>query len=62
MLVNKDFLTWLLIGWRLCYQPIRCQFWKSLLTNMDFIMEMELPKPLDPILLMQIKFIPSMDK
>ena len=27
MLVNKDFLTWLLIGWRLCWQPIRCQVW-----------------------------------
>ena len=40
MLVNKDFLTWLLIGWRLCCQPIRCQVWKPLLTNMDFNMEM----------------------
>ena len=39
MLVNKDFLTWLLIGWRLCCQPIRCQVWKSLLTIMDFNME-----------------------
>ena len=39
MLVNKDFLTWLLIGWRLCCQPIRCQVWKSLFTNMDFNME-----------------------
>ena len=38
-LVNTDFLTWLLIGWRLCCQPIRCQVWKSLLTNMDFNME-----------------------
>ena len=38
MLVNKDFLTWLLIGWQLCCQPIRCQVWKSLLTNMDFNM------------------------
>ena len=36
MLVNKDFLTWLLIGWRFCSQPIRCQFWKFLLTNIDF--------------------------
>ena len=35
MLVNKDFLTWHLIGWRQCCQPIRCQVWKSLLTNMD---------------------------
>ena len=32
MLVNKDFLTWLWIGWWLCCQPIRCQGWKSLLT------------------------------
>ena len=39
MLVNEDFLTWLLIGWRLCCQPIRCQVWKSLLINMDFSME-----------------------
>ena len=30
MLVNKDFLTWFLICWRLCW------FEKSLLTNMDF--------------------------
>ena len=34
MLVNEDFLTWLLSR-----QPIRCQVWKSLLTNMDFNME-----------------------
>ena len=33
MLVSKDFLTWLLIGWRLCCQPIRCQVWKYLLNN-----------------------------
>ena len=39
MLVNKDFLTWLLIGWQLCCQPIRCQVWKSLLINMDFDIE-----------------------
>ena len=39
MLVNKDFLTWLLIGWQLCCQPTRCQVWKSLLTNLDFNME-----------------------
>ena len=32
MLVNKDFLTWLLIGWRLCCQPIRCHVWTYLLT------------------------------
>ena len=39
MLVNKDFLTWLLIGWWLCCQPIKCQVWKSWLTNMDFNIE-----------------------
>ena len=39
MLINKDFLTWLLIGWQLGCRPIRCQVWKSLLTNMDFNME-----------------------
>ena len=40
ILVSKNFLTWLLIGWQLCCQPIRCQVWKSLLTNMDFNKEM----------------------
>ena len=34
MLVNKDFQTWHLIGWRLCCQPIRYQVWKSLLEAM----------------------------
>ena len=29
MLVKKNFLTWLLIGWWLCHQPIQCQVWKS---------------------------------
>ena len=29
MLVNNDFLTWFLIGWWLCCQPISCQVWKS---------------------------------
>ena len=27
--VNKDFLTWLVIGRRVCCQPIRSQVWKS---------------------------------
>ena len=36
MLVNKDFLTWPLVDWRLCCQPITCQIRKSLLTDMDF--------------------------
>ena len=36
---NKNFQTWLLIGWQLCYQPIRCHVRKSLLTNMDFDMD-----------------------
>ena len=39
MLVNKDFLTWCLIGWRLCCHLVRCQILESLLTNMDFNME-----------------------
>ena len=39
MLVNKDILTWLLIGWQLCCQTIRCQVEKSLLTNIDFNMK-----------------------
>ena len=34
--------TWLLIGWRLCCQPIRCQVWKYVLTNMGFNMEISL--------------------
>ena len=36
MSVNKDFLTWLLNGWRLCCQPIRRQVWNSSLTDMGF--------------------------
>ena len=36
ILVNKDFLTWHLIGWQLCCQPIRCQVGKALLTNINF--------------------------
>ena len=46
--VNKNLLTWLLIGWLLWYQPIRCQVWKYLLTNMDFNMEIsKLSRSLD---------------
>ena len=37
MLVYKDFLTWLLIGCGLCCQPIKCEFWKSFWTKLDFI-------------------------
>ena len=37
--INKYSLTWLLIGWRLCCQPIRFQVWKSMLTDMYFNME-----------------------
>ena len=39
MLVNKNFQTWLLIGWQLCCQPIQSQVWKSVLNNMEFIMD-----------------------
>ena len=39
MLVNKDFQTWLLIGWQHICQPIRSQVKKSLLNNMDFNMD-----------------------
>ena len=35
-LVDIGFLIWLLIGWRLCCQPIRSQVWKCLLANTDF--------------------------
>ena len=38
MLVTKDVITWLLIGWRLYCQLIRCQVWKPLLTYMNFYM------------------------
>ena len=38
MLVNKDFLTWLLIGWHLSSQSVKWQVWKSLVTNLDFNM------------------------
>ena len=35
-------LTGLLIGWRLCSQPIKCQVWKSLLINMDLLTNMDI--------------------
>ena len=38
MLANKDFLTWLLIGWHLSSQSVKWQVWKSLATNLDFNM------------------------
>ena len=38
-LVNKGFITRLLIGLRLCCQPIKSQVWKSYFTNVDFNME-----------------------
>ena len=37
MFDNKDFLTWLMIGWRLCCEAIGCQFGKSLLHYSDVI-------------------------
>ena len=40
MIVIMDFLMWFLIGWQLCWQPIRRQVWKSLIVIMDFIMEL----------------------
>ena len=45
MLVNKDFLTWLLTGWQLCccstdVNQSDARFWKSMLTiNMNFKIE-----------------------
>ena len=43
ILVNKDFLTWLLIGWQQSCQPIKSQVLKFLLmfyrNYMDFNME-----------------------
>ena len=38
-LVSKNFLTWLLIGWQLSWQPIKRQIWKFLSTNMHFSIE-----------------------
>ena len=35
----QGFLTWLLIGWRLWWQPNRCQVWTFLLTKIDFSVE-----------------------
>ena len=35
ILINKDYVPWLLFVWRLCCQPIRGRVWKSLLTNLD---------------------------
>ena len=31
ILVNKDFLTWLLIGWQVCHQPIKFRFANTLI-------------------------------
>ena len=42
LLVDNNFLTWLLIGWRLSRQPIRGQVWNFLLINVDFSMEISL--------------------
>ena len=45
MIINSSqpggthFLTWLLIGWWLCHQPIRSQVWKCLSTSSDLDME-----------------------
>ena len=39
MLIDKGYITRLLIGWWLCSQPIICQFGKYLLTNIDLDME-----------------------
>ena len=35
----NNFQTWHLICWQHSRQPFRCQVWKSLLTHMDFNME-----------------------
>ena len=34
---NTDFLTWDLVGWRLCCLPMWCQVWRFLLPNMDIV-------------------------
>ena len=39
MAVDNDFLTWILIGWRLWYQPIRRQVSNLLLSDMNFNMD-----------------------
>ena len=33
---DKDFLTWLMIGWQLCCQPIRSYVRNLLLSNCKF--------------------------
>ena len=52
MLVKKDFLAWFLVGWGLCYQPVKIQVWNSLLTNMGltwkFLCKSALYVPLGP--------------
>ena len=40
MLVNTDFQTWYLIDRQLSRQPIGSHVWKSVLTNMDFKMDL----------------------
>ena len=39
MLINKNFQTWLLIGWQHSRQPIRSHVRKFVLNNMDFNMD-----------------------
>ena len=39
MFVNKYILVWLLICWWQCWQPIRNQVWKFIITSMDFNMD-----------------------
>ena len=36
--VKKDFLTWILIGWQLYWQPFRFQVLRSLLDHMYYNM------------------------
>ena len=52
LLVNEEFLIWVLIDSWLCCQPTRNQIWKCLLTNMDFNIETSLySRPLSMLLL-----------
>ena len=39
MSVNKNFQTWLVIGWQHRRQPIKSHIRKSLLINMEFDMD-----------------------
>ena len=44
---SLNFLTWLLVGWRICSQPNRSQVWKTYLTNTGIKLEIS-KQPMSP--------------